>query len=99
MPGAATWAFKARVCRPGILRCVDVPQKVATVLDDWQYPPVVATVGERERATTLMRRGDGGFRPFLHDGLRRAAGGDAGDMVHVELIGERAQKLRPTDDG
>ncbi len=86
MPGAATWAFEARVYRQGILRCVDVPQQLAAALDDWQYPPVVATVGGRERATTLMRRSGGGFRLFLHDELRRAAGVDAGDMVRVELV-------------
>ena len=90
MPDAGPWAFEAHIYRQGILRCVDVPSAVSTELDDWQYPPVVATVGGEQRATTLMRRRDGGFRLFLHDELRKAASVDTGDRVSVVLTFDEA---------
>lgn len=93
MADDAAWVFEAHVYRQGILRCVDVPPQVAAALDDWQYPAVVATVSGRRRATTLRRRREGGFRLFLHDELRKAAGVDAGDQVCVELVVDDA----PTD--
>ncbi len=85
MPDVAAWAFEGRIYRQGILRGVDVPRRVAGALDDWRYPQVVVSVGGRDRATTLMRRGGGGFRLFLHDELRSAAGVGEGDRVLVEL--------------
>ncbi len=93
MRDAGPWAFEAHIYRQGILRCVDVPSAVSAALDDWQYPPVVATVGGEQRATTLMRRREGGFRLFLHDELRKAANVDTGDRVDVVLTFDEA----PTD--
>ena len=63
--------FEARIYRQGILRVVDVPQDFAEQLADWDFPPVIAELGGVERATTLVRRADGGLRLFLHAVTRR----------------------------
>lgn len=77
--------FRAEIYRQGILRCVDVPAELAARYAEWWHPAVVAEVGGRERATTLMRRADGGLRLFLHDELRRAGNVDTGDLVAIRI--------------
>lgn len=77
--------FETRICRQGILRVVDLPDAVAREFEGWTNPPVVVTLGGRSRATMLVPAGDGGFRLFLHDELRRAAGVDTGDTVEIEV--------------
>ncbi len=90
--------FEAVIYRQGILRAIDVPQEFAERVDDWDFPPVIATVGGVERSTTLVRRADGGLRLFLHDQLRKAAGADTGDTVQVDLRLDDSPLLPIPDD-
>lgn len=91
-------AFEAVIYRQGILRAVDVPREFAAQVSDWDFPPVIATVGGVERATTLVRRSDGGLRLFLHDQLRKAAAVDTGDAVQVDLRIDDSPLLPIPDD-
>jgi len=91
-------AFEAVIYRQGILRAVDVPQEFAQQVLDWNFPPVIATLGGVERATTLVRRADGGLRLFLHDQLRKAAGVDTGDTAQVDLRLDDSPLLPIPDD-
>jgi len=90
--------FEALIYRQGILRVVDVPEEFGEQVADWDFPPVVATVEGVERATTLVRRADGGLRLFLHDQLRKAAGADTGDTVQVDLRLDESPLLPIPDD-
>jgi len=94
----AQLTFEAVIHRQGILRVVDVPEEFALRVSDWDFPPVIATVGGIERATTLVRRSDGGLRLFLHDKLRKAAGVDTGAVVRVSLRLDDAPPLPIPDD-
>ncbi len=75
-----------------------MPQGFSEQVSEWEFPPVVATVGGVERATTLVRRSDGGLRLFLHDKLRKAAGADTGDVVQVDLRIDDSPLLPIPDD-
>ncbi len=90
--------FDAVIYRQGILRAVDVPVDFAEQAAGWEFPPVIATIADVARATTLVRRADGGLRLFLHDQLRKAGGVDAGDTVRIDLRIDDAPLLPLPDD-
>jgi hypothetical protein len=90
--------FEAVIYRSGILRAVDVPDRFADEVRDWDYPPVVVTVAGVERATTLVPRAGGGLRLYLHTQLRKAAGADTGEVVRVALRLDEAPLLPVPDD-
>lgn len=78
-------SFRAAIYRVGILRCVDVPERVGRQFAHWRNAPVRVSIGQASGCTRLVARGEGLYRVFLDTKVRRAAGVDTGDEVMVRL--------------
>ena len=77
--------FRARIYKVGILRCVDLPDRVGRHFSRWRNAPVRLAIGRHECTTRLVPRKEGGYRAFLDARLRKAAGVEAGDEVTVSV--------------
>lgn len=78
-------AFRARIYRVGILRCVNLPERVGRHFARWRNAPVRIAIGDHTRTTRLTGRAGGGFRVFIDGRLRKAAGVDTGDDVQLRI--------------
>jgi hypothetical protein len=58
-----------------------------------KYIPVVAIVGGKSTRTTLVPAGGGRYRMQINTAQRKSAGGDAGDLVTVELRIDLASRV------
>jgi hypothetical protein len=90
--------FKAVIYSVGINRCVDVPAKISKVLGDDKHIPVAGTIGDLPFESTLIPRGEGLYRLFIHSSLWRKLGVDNGDSVTVSLKPGRAPDDLPISD-
>lgn len=77
--------FMARIYKVGILRAIDLPERVGRRFARWRNAPVRVSVGGHVQTTRLTPRAEGGFRVFLDSRLRKAAGVDAGDRVRLRV--------------
>jgi len=78
-------SFRARIYKLGINRCVDVPQGVSRALGEDKYVPVKGCVQDVALRSTLVPRGGGKYRLFIHSRIYEALGVDSGDFVCVHL--------------
>jgi hypothetical protein len=78
-------AFQARIYLVGVLRCVDVPDRLSKAFGEGQRLPVRVKIGSAEGQTSLVRKKDGGYRLFLGVAIRSASGVDAGATVRVTV--------------
>ena len=78
-------SFRAKIYKIGINRCVDVPQRVSRVLGEDKYVPVKGYVEDVEIRSTLVPRGGGKYRLFIHSQTYTTLGVDAGDLVQIWL--------------
>jgi len=78
-------AFRAAIEKRGMLRCVDVPQKMTKRIEGRRHVPVIVEVGGLEARTSLAPRDGGGYRLFLHSKLRKAAGVDTGEFIRLRV--------------
>jgi len=106
-----THRFLATIYKIWMMRHIDVPEDVSTVLTKEmqrarkshapsgaakpKYIPVVAIVNGRSARVTLVPAGGGLFRMQINTALRKAARVDAGDLVSVELRLDRASRSLP----
>ena len=86
-------SFRARIYKVGINRCVDVPQRVSRALGEDKYVSVKGYVEDAEIRSTIVPRGGGIYRLFIHSRTYKALGVDAGDFVQIRL----ARDSRPRD--
>lgn len=77
--------FRARLDSVGVNRCVDVPERVSKALGGATHIPVVGEVEGRPVRTTLVPRGGGRHRLFVHSRIWRELGLDRRGMVTVVL--------------
>ena len=77
--------FSATLYKVGILRCVDVPERVSRALDAGTGMGVVVTVRGENARTSLVSRGEGAQRLFLEGSLRKAARIADGSRVTLTL--------------
>jgi hypothetical protein len=98
--------FLATIYKIGILRYVDVPEKVSAVLIKIYrgrmskgrkrklpiHVPVVAMVNGRNARTTMVPAGAGRYRLALNTALRNAGRADTGEVVGVTLKLDRGSR-------
>jgi hypothetical protein len=70
-----------------------VPQRISRALGEDKYVPVKGRVGDVEIHSTLVPRGGGKYRLFIHSRIYEALGVEAGDSVLIRL----ARDNRPRD--
>jgi hypothetical protein len=78
-------AFSTTIYKLGINPCVDVPERVSKAFGRRGYVPVEVTLAGHTFRTTLVPRGGGRHRLFINGEMRKAAGVETGDTVHVAL--------------
>lgn len=77
--------LNATIEQSGIQRFVLVPKSIATQLGKEKYIPVVATIGDHKARATMVPAGKGDYRIFLNSAMRKAAGADTGEPIHLTL--------------
>ncbi|MFC1492615.1 YdeI/OmpD-associated family protein [candidate division KSB1 bacterium] len=94
-----THRFSARLYKVGINRCVDVPEDIADSLGRGKYIPVIGNAEGLEIRTTLVPRGKGKYRLFIHSSVWRILGIDEGDpiTVYIEKDTESRELPLPQD--
>jgi hypothetical protein len=80
-----TVSFAATIYKLGINPCVDVPERVSEAYGRRGFVPVEATLHGHTFHVTLVPRGSGRHRLFINGEMRRTAGVDTGDTVHIGL--------------
>jgi hypothetical protein len=78
-------SFRAKIYKVGINRCVDVPRRVSCALGEGKYVPVKGCVEDVEFRSTLVPRGGGKYRLFIHSRIYKSLGIDSGDVVEIRL--------------
>ena len=78
-------AFRATLYRVGVNRCVDVPPRVSQALGGGARIGVVGTANGIAFRSTLVPRGGGRHRLFIHGRVWRTLGLEDGARVHVQL--------------
>jgi hypothetical protein len=94
-PRQKAQSFRAKIYKVGINRCVDVPQRVSRALGDDKYIPVKGCVEDVEIRSTLVPRGGGKYRLFVHSRTYEALGIDAGDFVRIRLVRDSQSRAIP----
>ena len=108
-PKSKPRTFLATIYRIWMMRHVDVPEEIASVLvaqlqrskaprpneKKPKYIPVIATVSGRSARTTLVPAGSGRYRLQIDTEQRKAANADAGDVIRVELHLDLASRELP----
>ncbi len=91
--------FRERIYEVGINRCVDVPERVTRVLGRDKYVPVKGHVENVAMRSTLVPRGGGRHRLFIHSRIWRRLGVDSGDVVRISLLrnGESREVIVPQE--
>jgi Domain of unknown function (DUF1905)/Bacteriocin-protection, YdeI or OmpD-Associated len=82
----AIHVFSSKIYKVGIIRFVDVPADISRALGDGA--PHVPVRGEVERIpvqTTLVSRGNGGYRMAIHGDIRKKLRVDAGAVVEIAI--------------
>jgi hypothetical protein len=82
---AAPVSFTATIYKLGTNPCVDVPERVSKAFGRRGSVPVEATLHEHTFRVTLVPRGGGQHRLLINGEMRKAAGVDTGDTVHIAL--------------
>ena len=82
--------FRAKIYKIGVNRCVDTPERVSRALGSEKYIPVKGHVEDMAIRSTLVPRGDGKHRLFIHSRIWRKLGVDTGDTISVSLERDRA---------
>ena len=82
---ANTLKFTAEIYSVGINRCVDVPPKTSGALVEGKYIPVKGMIGELPFRSTLIPRGEGLYRLFIHSLIWKRLNVDNGDEIEVCL--------------
>ena len=77
--------FRARLYRIGLLRCVDVPLHVSRRLGAGSRIPVRGNAQGVPFRSTLVSRGGGAHKLYVHSRTWRARGVDAGDRIEIAL--------------
>jgi hypothetical protein len=91
--------FRARLDSVGVNRCVDVPEGVSRALGGATRIPVAGEVGGRPLRTTLVPRGGGRHRLFVHSRIWRELGADRGSLVDVVLRpDDRAEEVEVPEE-
>lgn len=91
-------SFRARICKVGINRCVDVPQRVSRALGEDKYVPVKGCVEDVAIRSTLVPRGGGKYRLFIHSRIYKALGVDIGDLVQIRLVRDSRSREIPVPE-
>ena len=81
----STLRFTAPLYSVGINRCVDVPPRVSRALGDGTRIYVQGSIEGMAFRSTLMPRGQGRHRLFVHSRVWRPLGLTEGSTVRVEL--------------
>lgn len=84
--------FRARIYAIGINRCVDVPKRVAARLGSEMHIPVAGDVEGKPIVSTLVPRGGGQHRLYIHSRIWRKLGVDKSDVVCVSLVRDEASR-------
>ncbi|MFQ6001796.1 MAG: YdeI/OmpD-associated family protein [Anaerolineae bacterium] len=90
--------FRARIYKVGINRCVDVPERVSSSLGQDTHVPVKGWVEGEPMRSTLVPRGGGRHRLFIHSRIWRKLGVDTGDVVEVSLLRDTESREVPLPD-
>ncbi|OGF14570.1 MAG: hypothetical protein A2W00_07530 [Candidatus Eisenbacteria bacterium RBG_16_71_46] len=80
-----TAVFRAKIHSIGINRCVDVPARVSAALGGGGHIPVHGRVETAPLRSTLVPRGEGRHRLFVHSRIWRLLGVDRGDVIGIRL--------------
>ena len=88
-------SFRAKIYKVGINRCVDVPQRISRALGQDKDVPVNGYVEDVEIRSTLVPRGGGKYRLFIHSRTYEALGVDAGDVVQICLARDSQSREIP----
>ncbi len=84
--------FRGRIYSVGANRCVDVPDRVSRALGQETRIPVKGSVGGEPFRSTLVPRGGGRHRLFIHSRIWRKLGVDRGRTVDIRLRGDRSRR-------
>ena len=90
--------LNAVIEKSGIQRYVQVPGPLASELGQGKYIPIVVKIGELETRATMVPGGHGAYRIFLNGEMRRAAGADTGEPVHLEIFRHQGPLDLPIPD-
>jgi hypothetical protein len=89
VPQGKARRFPAEIYEIGINRCVDVPERVSRALGPGKHIPVIGKVEGEMLRSTLVPRGGGLHRFFIHSKIWRKLGVDSGDTVRITLNRDR----------
>ena len=92
MPQIKRWQFRAKIYQVGVNRCVDVPERVTRVLGPAKYIPVKGQVENIVFHSTLVPRGRGRHRLFIHSRIWRKLGLDTGGTVRITLSQDKQSR-------
>ena len=77
--------FRATLYKIGNLRCVDLPARASGAFGPEKAPPVRGTIEGIAFRSTLLPRGEGAYRMFVHSRIWRTRGLDAGDATAIAI--------------
>ena len=84
--------FRAKIYKIGLLRCVDVPRAAGRTLGQNGRIAVRGKCDDVSFRSTLIPRGDGAYRLFVHSRVWRPRGLDSGDTIELSI--ERDEEPR-----
>ena len=87
--------FRAKLQRIGLLRCVDVPARISHALGETGRMAVSGTAHGVPFRSTLIPRGGGCHRLYVHSRSWRGFGLDAGDAIEIALQRDDAPRDAP----
>jgi len=85
--------FSGKIYKVGIIRYVDVPVDVSQAIGEGEsHVPVAGEVEGVPVRTTMVSRGNGGYRLAIHGDIRKKLRADAGAVIEVAI--QRDQESR-----
>ncbi len=89
VPQGKARRFRAKIYKIGFNRCVDVPERVSRAFGPGKHIPVIGRVEGEILRSTLVPRGRGLHRLFVHSKIWRKLGVNSGDTVSITLNRDR----------
>jgi hypothetical protein len=77
--------FKAAIYSIGVNRCVDIPGNIGKAFGTGKHIPVKGTIRNLTFESTLMSRGGGNFRLFIHSSIWKKLDVDNGDTISINI--------------
>ena len=91
--------FSAKIYKLGINPCVDVPASISRAVAKRGFIPVIGKLNGLPIRANLVPVGNNRHRLFINGEMRKAAGVDDGDLVHLNLEVDTQPRTIPMPAG